>query len=142
MNSSDIDCIEEIRRLALKLPEMEKRQLLALTVTWKKKTHRAQRETYTELVSLTSEKGTHYGYAKNINVTGLLIESKEAFKIGEPVQLVLAFISAPNPIKLEGEVVRKTDNGVGIRFDNKSQGQLKYLDSIISKHALILHQGE
>ncbi len=142
MDSADTNYIEEIRSLALKLPELEKRQLLALTSTWKKKTRRAQREKYTELVSFTSENGTHYGYAKDINITGLFIEGKGKFKIGEPVRLSLAFISALNPIKLGGKIVRKTDDGIGIQFDNSSQGQLKHLDSIISKHSLTLRQGK
>lgn len=140
MDSAEINLIEKIRSLALQLPEQEKRQLLALTSTWKKKSYRAQREKYTELVSFTSEHGTHYGYAKDINVTGLFIESKGKFKMGDPVQLSLAFISAPNPLKLGGEIVRKTDDGIGIQFDNRSQSQLKHLDSIISKHTHILRQ--
>jgi Tfp pilus assembly protein PilZ len=142
MDSAEINLIEKIRSLALQLPEQEKHQLLTLTSTWKKKTYRAQREKYTELVCFTSEHGTHHGYAKDINVTGLFIESKGTFKIGDPVQLSLAFISALNPISLGGEVVRKTDDGIGIQFDNRSQGQLKHLDSIISKHSLILRQGK
>ena len=82
------------------------------------------------------------GMPKDINVTGLFVEGKGEFKIGDPVQLSLAFISSPNPIRLSGEVVRKTDDGVGIQFDNRSQSQLKHLDSIISKHSLILSQGK
>jgi Tfp pilus assembly protein PilZ len=141
MDPAEINLIEKIRNLALQLPEQEKRQLLALTSTWKKMTHRAQREQYTELVSFTSEHGTHYGYAKDINVTGLFIEGKGTFNIGDHVRLTLAFISAPNPLKLGGDVVRETDDGIGIQFDNRSQSQLKHLDSIISKHSLILRQG-
>jgi len=138
MGPEDTNIIEKITCLALKLPEGQKRQLLTLISTWKKDIRRTQREKYTELLHFTSEKGAHYGQARDINATGVFIENKGEFKVGEHVELILTFISAPNPIKLAGMVVRKTDEGIGVQFDSCSQSQIKYMDSIISTHALIL----
>jgi len=56
------------------------------------------------------------------------------------VNLVLTFISAPNPVRLTGSVVRKTETGIGVHFDDASRSQVKEMDNIISKHALILRQ--
>ena len=141
MDAADTKIIGEITSLALQLPEEQKSQLLALISKWKKNARRAQREKYTELLNFSTKNGTHYGHAKDISATGVFIESKGKFKMGERVQLILAFISALNPVKLEGTVVRITAEGIGVRFDNHSQSQIKHLDSIISKHALIMHQG-
>jgi len=141
MDSADTKIIGEITSLALQLPEEQKSQLLALISEWKKNARRAQREKYTELLNFSSKNGTHYGHARDISATGVFIESKGEFKMGERVQLILAFISALNPVKLEGTVVRITAQGIGVRFDNRSQSQIKHLDSIISKHALIMRQG-
>jgi len=138
MEHADKSVIEKITKLAMELPVKQRRQLVALILTWKKNIRRTQREKYSELLNFTSEKGTHYGYARNINATGVFIECRGEFKIGEHVQLVLAFISAPNPVKLRGKIVRRTAEGIGIQFDNCSQSQFKKLDSIISKHAMIL----
>jgi Tfp pilus assembly protein PilZ len=138
MDTADKSIIEKITKLAMQLPTKQKRQLVALISTWKKDIRRTQREKYTELLNFTSENGTHYGYARDINATGVFIECTGEFKTGEHVQLVLAFISAPNPVKLGGKITRRTVEGIGIQFDSCSQSQFKQLDSIISKQALIL----
>jgi Tfp pilus assembly protein PilZ len=140
METADKSVIEEIAKLALQLPEEQKRRLLALLATWKKDPRGKQREKYTELLYFTSETGKHYGYAKNISSTGVFIETGGGFRIGEHVQLVLVFISAPNPVKLKGMIVRKTMKGIGVQFDSGSQSQIKQLDSIISNHAMVLNQ--
>jgi Tfp pilus assembly protein PilZ len=132
--------IEEITRLALELPENQKQQMLAMISRWKKNRRKAQREKYSELLNFSAENHACYGQARDISATGVFIESKGEFYIGEHIQLVLSFISASNPVKIGGTVVRKEAGGIGVQFDNSSQTRLKQLDSIISKHAMILRQ--
>lgn len=127
--------------LAQQLPDEKKRQLLDLLSSWAPDVRQAPRESYTELLNFKSKSGNHYGHAKDISSTGVFIETPAEFEIGESVKLVLTFISAPNPVKLTGIVVRIAENGIGLNFDEDSQSQVKDMDSIISKHALILRQG-
>ena len=134
------ELIEKIAALACELPEQQRRQLLDLTAAWKPDIRRAPRETYTELLNFKSDNGSHYGHARDISSSGVFIVTSGQFEPGERIQLILTFISAPNPVRLSGEVVRKTAEGIGVQFDAGSSSRVAELDSIISKHALILHQ--
>ena len=132
------EIIEKLAGIAQQLPDEKKQQLLDLLAAWTPDVRQSPRESYTELLNFESKSGSHYGHARDVSGTGVFIETPAAFEIGESVSLVLTFISAPNPLKLTGSVVRKVDNGIAIQFDPLSQSQVKEMDSIISKHALIL----
>lgn len=114
--------------------------MLAMIAGWKKNRRKAQRETYSELLNFSAENRAYYGQARDISATGVFIESKAEFHLGEHIQLVLDFISASNPVKIGGTVVRITAGGIGVQFDSSSQTRLKHLESVISKHAMILRQ--
>ncbi len=139
MEPVDTEIIEKIVALSGQLPDEQRRQLLDLVANWKTDIRQAVRETYTELLNFTSTTGTHYGHARDISATGVFIATPAQFELGEKIKLILTFISAPNPVRLQGSIVRKTDEGIGVHFDDASRNQVKELDSIISKHALILH---
>jgi len=140
MESISEEIIEQLAGIAQQLPDEKKQQLLELVSSWSPDVRQAPRESYTELLNFNSKSGNHYGHAKDVSSTGVFIETPAKFEIGESVKLVLTFISAPNPLRLTGRVVRKTERGIGLQFDAVSQSQVKEMDSIISKHALILRQ--
>jgi len=139
MEPVNADIIEKIVQMSGQLPDKQRRQLLDLVASWKPDIRQAARESYTELLNFTSKNGTHYGHARDVSATGVFIATLAEFELGESIKLILTFISAPNPVRLQGCVVRKTDEGIGVHFDKSSRSQVKNLDSIISKHALILH---
>jgi len=138
MGSIDNGIIEKIAAMSNELPEDQKQQLLDLISSWRTDVRHASRESYKELLNFTSKLGSHYGHARDVSATGVFVETRAEFELGEQVRLVLTFISAPNPVRLTGSVVRRTDAGIAIHFDEASRSQVKELDSIISKHALIL----
>ena len=140
MESVTEQTMAQLADIASQLPDEKKQQLLDLISSWQADVRQAPREPYTELLNFKSKNGSHYGHAKDVSSTGVFIETPGDFDIGEAVKLVLTFISAPNPVKLTGVVVRKTEHGIGLSFDAVSQSQVKEMDSIISKHALILRQ--
>ena len=139
MEAIDNSVIEKISALADQLPQDQGRQLLDLIATWKTDIRHAVRESYTEVLSISSGSGSYLGHALDVSATGLFIETTDNFEIGDKVKLMLTFISAPNPLRLSGSVVRKTNGGIGVQFDERSQSQVQEMDSIIAKHALILH---
>lgn len=138
MGPVDSSVIEKIAAISNELPEKQKQQLLDLIGSWRADVRQASRAPYKELLSFTSKKGSHYGHAHDVSASGVFIETTANFELGEKVNLVLTFISALNPVRLTGSVVRKTEDGIGVHFDAASQSQVKEMDTIVSKHALIL----
>ncbi len=53
---------------------------------------------------------------QNISPTGVFIETREPFNVGQ--EILLNFTPARNadPIKVRGKVVRITDEGIGVKF--------------------------
>jgi len=142
MDSVSEQLMVKLAGIANELPETKQKELLALLASWQRDVRQAAREPYNELLNFQSRNGSHYGHARDVSSSGVFIETPAEFEIGESVKLVLTFISAPNPVKLTGIVVRIADNGIGLHFDSVSQSQVREMNSIISKHALILRQKE
>ena len=139
MDTIENSVIEKISALADQLPDAQRQQLQELLAGWRGDVRQATREPYSEALTLTSDAGSScYGHARDVSSTGLFIETNSQFEIGDKVKMMLTFISAPNPLRLSGSVVRKAGNGIGVCFDERSQSQINELDSIIAKHALIL----
>ena len=137
MEAVDNDIIDQIADIADQLPKEQRRQLLELISTWQTNTRYAPREAYYEMLSFTSARGEHAGHARDVSTTGLFIDTTEDFEIGDKVKLHLTFISAPNPLRITGSVVRKATDGIGVRFDMRSKSHVKEMESIISKMRLI-----
>lgn len=138
MESIEQSVIDQISRMAESLPERPRQQLLELVESWRADVRQAPRESYTEALSISSDSGNYFGQAKDVSATGVFVETTAKFAIGDRVKLMLTFISAPNPLRLSGSVVRISDDGIAVHFDDASQSQVRELDSIIAKHALIL----
>jgi len=140
MEAVDNRLIEKISVMAEQLPQAQRKQLLDLMATWKTDIRYAPREAYSEKLHFSLGGENHFGHARDVSATGLFIEAAGDFELGDKVKMILTFISAPNPLRLSGTVVRKTDGGIGVRFDQRSQSHVKELSSIIAKQALIFHR--
>jgi len=138
MEDTEISIIEKISAMADQLPEEKRKQLLDLVADWREDIRHAARQPYNELLTISSGTGSGYGHARDVSTTGVFIENSGDFNVGDKVKLMLTFISAPNPLRLSGTVVRKSGDGIGVNFDEISQSQIRELDSIIANHALIL----
>jgi len=138
METVNDDLIDSFVALAADLPTEQRQQLLDLISAWRSGGRYALRESYPEVLSFISGDSVHYGRARDVSATGIFIETSAKLEVGAQVRLALTFISAPNPVQLNGTVVRKTDAGIAVQFDTGSQ--TRDMESIISKQSLILHR--
>ncbi len=70
-------------------------------------------------------------YIRDISSSGVFMESRETFTIGEEIVLSINFSDSGNPFKIPAEVVRTTSDGVGLKFKFKSQVQKEIITSLI-----------
>jgi len=139
MDQVDTNILNKLARLAEEMPQAQAARLLALVAEWRGEARRSPRESYIESVRVMTGDGVYHGHARNISGTGIFIETAAELALGDHISLELIFISAANPLKLAGDVVRVGDEGVGVVFDTRTAGQISKLDEIIGKHALIMH---
>jgi Tfp pilus assembly protein PilZ len=59
---------------------------------------------------------TYKNLSRDISPTGLFIETWGSFAIGEGLSLTLPLSSPPQHIKVNGRIVRTTQQGIGIQF--------------------------
>ncbi|MBW2259532.1 MAG: PilZ domain-containing protein [Deltaproteobacteria bacterium] len=57
---------------------------------------------------------------QDISPSGLFIETRAPLAVGQEITLLLSFPDQERPMKILGEVVRATDEGIGVRFKHPS----------------------
>jgi len=57
------------------------------------------------------------GYIQNISSGGLLIETRQPLPVGQQVTLSFLRPKSREHIKMGGQIVRKTPNGLGVKFN-------------------------
>jgi len=93
----------------------------------------AMREPFDERLSFSSANGTFDGRSRDISTTGLFIETATELDIGEQIEVILTFSSAPKPLRLSAMVTRKTEEGVGAYFEVLNQSQINEFKSVIAR---------
>ena len=68
-------------------------------------------------VRLTCDKVTQEKQARDISLSGIFVENVDSIEVGKDVQLSLPVSNQGCHIKMNGKVVRVTEDGVGIHFD-------------------------
>ena len=81
-----------------------------------------QRKAYSKPVLFATQKEIFEGLAKNISPSGVYIEAKGNYEVGQIITLALQF-KPEKKFKIIGEVVRSDEIGFGIRFLGKANNQ-------------------
>ncbi|MFC1504899.1 PilZ domain-containing protein [Thermodesulfobacteriota bacterium] len=72
-------------------------------------------------------------YIQDISNSGVFITTAEPFKLGDEVVLVISFTGDQNPFKIPAQIVRQTDDGIGLRFNFQSQVQEAIINSFVQE---------
>ncbi len=70
-------------------------------------------------------------YILDINQYGAYIETNEAFSVGQEMNLTFASPNSRQPLNITGEVIRKDDHGVGVKFQNLNGQEMATLRSFV-----------
>ncbi|OGP62275.1 MAG: hypothetical protein A2V65_11850 [Deltaproteobacteria bacterium RBG_13_49_15] len=70
-------------------------------------------------------------YARDISPSGVFMISKGAFQVGEEIFLRINFPDEQNPFKIPAKIVRATSEGIGLKFNFKSQIQKEIITTLV-----------
>lgn len=56
------------------------------------------------------------GFIHDISVGGVFIQTVESVSIGQEILAIIPIPNSPKSIRVKGDVVRNTANGIGVRF--------------------------
>ena len=126
VKSSDI---EQLTRIANRLPKKQGDELIALIGSWQECARASRRQNFSQPVQFKSNGKVHAGNAKDLSTSGIFIEAEDCFEVGE--QVTITFNGNPLSNALSGTVVRHSSNGVGIRFNYEHPEEMNLIDELI-----------
>ncbi|MEW6077364.1 MAG: PilZ domain-containing protein [Thermodesulfobacteriota bacterium] len=83
---------------------------------WVKKRHHP-RKNLRLCVTMAHGQKTGEHHARDISLGGIFVETREKLSLGQEVRITLPFSNQNRQIKMNGKVVRVTEEGVGVQFD-------------------------
>ena len=107
-------------RLFELITDMEFEEQMSLLEELEKKQTRKTRKHKRRNTHLTVYYATHdrayRDVIQNISPTGVFIETAEPFNVGQEILLNFTPTRHAEPVKVRGQVVRVTDEGIGVKF--------------------------
>jgi type IV pilus assembly protein PilZ len=117
--------------LVITMPDKERRALLEeleKAIPGGKRRH-PRKDLFT-VVDYAVQGRTYKDFVQNIGTGGIFIETRRPLSIGQEIAMTFPLPGAQNHIKIVGEVVRTTDEGIGVKFklaDEQHEATLKSL---------------
>jgi hypothetical protein len=78
------------------------------------------RKEYTNIIEFTSRNHAYKGTSRDISSSGMFIETKDSFSVGQIIHLSIPFPDNMEYVKTQAEIVRVTPDGIGIKFIKSS----------------------
>jgi len=89
------------------------------------------RKPFFMVVDYSIEDRVYKDYIQNISAGGVFIETRITFTVGQAVSLSFPLPNYQKYIKITGEIVRISPQGIGVRFKTVTQDQEKVIKSLL-----------
>jgi Tfp pilus assembly protein PilZ len=111
--------------LILQIPHEERLTILKnIEKKYNKGQRGSSRESYFMDVVFATNDRAFKGFIQNISNEGILIESKGTFHVGQKLTMTFDLFNKKGPVKITGEIVRISPEGLGIKFSHPIQSLL------------------
>ena len=120
--------IEKIKSMTM---EKQAQLLKELDKVQNRQLRQHDRKTFFMIVDYIVEDRYFRDFIQDMSSTGVYIKTSKNFSLGQ--KILMSFMSPDNqkPFKINGEVVRVTPNGVGVKFIIESQVQEAVINSLV-----------
>lgn len=82
------------------------------------------RKSFEKNISFSVQDRSYKAISKDISNGGLFIQTNEVFTLGQTVMLNIPFSDGSRDIKVPAEIVRVSNQGIGVRFMKKENDNL------------------
>jgi len=114
------------------MSDEEMRQLLKeLEARRNKEQRKYSRKDFLTIIDYTVEDRHYRDFIQDISASGVFIKTSQTFSVGQPI--LMTFMSPDNqkPFRINGEIIRTHEDGIGVKFKIKSQVQELVLKSFV-----------
>jgi Tfp pilus assembly protein PilZ len=91
------------------------------------------RKPYLKEVEFATEDRVYQEFIQDISTGGLFIETPSSLAVGQEIILILSLPSHERPIKIICEVVRATQQGIGVKFKPSSPIIEEMIETLVEK---------
>ena len=118
------------------MPEEEMRQLLKVLEERQKKRQKVERrkfdrKNFLRIIDYTVSGQYYRDFIQDISGSGVFIKTSQTFSIGQTILMTFMSPDKQKPFKINGEIVRANTDGIGVKFEIKSQVQELVLKSFV-----------
>lgn len=118
--------------LIKKMPEEEQRALLKeLEERLFEGKRKHERKPFLMAVDYSTQDHVYKDFIQNVSAGGVFIQTNMPFSVGQEVSLTFPLPNYQKHIKIIGEVVRTTPQGVGVKFKMADQDQKAIIKSLL-----------
>lgn len=118
--------------LILKMSDEQKRSLLKELEERLSATRRKHgRKPYFSLVDYASQEGSYTDFIQNISAGGVFIGTGTSFSVGQEVSLTFPLPISHENIRITGQIVWVSEQGIGVKFKTADQEQETMLKNLI-----------
>lgn len=113
-NSDSVDCLME---LISNMSEHEQENLLEeLQERQGKEKRKYPRKPFLVSVDYADQENFYQDFIRDINANGVFIDTKKPFTVGKEVTLTFPIPHEQGQVKINGQIVRVTKQGIGVKF--------------------------
>jgi Tfp pilus assembly protein PilZ len=141
------DRLKQLFKLIIDLPENQKLDLLhhledrpiedmpSTTITLAESSLRENpRKPCLIQVACKVEARSFSSYIVDISLVGVFIETREDFNVGQSIKLAFALPGHRQPLKIEGKIVWRGLQGIGVKFINLTHRQEDSIESFVQNN--------
>ena len=111
---------EEMRQL---LKELEERQ--------NKKQRKYSRKGFLTLIDYNVGDRSYKDFIQDISGSGVFIKTSQTFSVGQTISMTFMFPDNQKPFRINGEIIRIREDGIGVKFKIENRVQEATLKSLV-----------
>lgn len=125
-NSVNSSVFEKLVKIIIEMPEEKRIALLnQIEHSFIEKDESVKRieprRNYDKPIYFDFENYTYEGIIKDISASGIFIETKELFQVGQMIMMNIPDVSGARHVRVAGEIARVKPEGIGVKFMSKSK---------------------
>ena len=90
-----------------------------------------KRRTLTGMIDYAVHGKNFRDFIKDVSEGGAFITTGQPFDVGKEIALILVLPTLERPLKINGEIVRISEEGIGVKFKKQSQVQDEMIQSFL-----------
>ncbi len=124
--------VDQIIELVKGMPANDQQELLEQLKNKVSKRRRLHsRKPYFMVIDYATHDRTYADFIKDISVSGVFIQTHKPFTVGQAISLTFPLPDQKKHIKINGEIIRSSEEGIGVKFHMFNGSQEEMIKSLL-----------